>query len=206
MSLTAIIKRNSLLKRFIMALASSDRTKRPRWWVRNLVTPLQVKKGKNTKISELARLDILPNHQFEIGENSVIEDFCIINNGLGNVVLGANVFIGASNTLIGPIRIADHAMTAQHVVFSGMDHGIADGSQPFRYQPCTTAEISVGEGSWVGANSVILSGITIGRMAVVAAGSVVTRDVPDHAMVAGNPATIIKRYDLDAKAWIKATE
>jgi acetyltransferase-like isoleucine patch superfamily enzyme len=204
MSLTAFIKNNDVLRRFAMALASSERSKRPRWWVRNLVTPLQMKKGKNTRISRHARLDILPNHQFAIGENSVIEDFCILNNGLGDLALGSNVFIGAFNTLIGPIRIADHVMTAQHVVFSGMDHGIADGEQPFRYQSCTTAEISVGEGSWIGANSVVLSGVTIGRMSVIAAGSVVTRDVPDHTMVAGNPAVVIKQFNLQQKIWVKA--
>ena len=50
--------------------------------------------------------------------------------------------------------------------------------------------------AWIGFNSIILKGVTVGRGAVVGAGSVVTNDVPDHTVVAGNPARVIKKLDV----------
>ena len=60
--------------------------------------------------------------------------------------------------------------------------------------------ITIGEGSWIGRNAVILSA-NIGRNCVVAAGSYVNKDVPDYCVVAGVPAKIIKRYNMETKKW-----
>ena len=171
--------------------------------MRNLINPFYFKRGAKSRIGKYARLDILPNHHFAMGAASVIEDFSIINNGLGDVQIGAHVFIGASNVIIGPVAIDDHVMTAQHVVFSGMNHGIKDGTVPYRYQPCTVEQITVGEGSWIGANAVILPGVQIGRFCVIAAGSVVSRNVPEYHMAAGNPAVLIKQLDRENGIWKK---
>lgn len=205
MSLASFIKASPRLKKIALQLVASEKSKRPRWWVRKLVNPFYFTFGVHTRISKYARLDVLPNHPFEIGDHSVIEDFTIVNNGMGAVVLGAHVFIGTSNVIIGPVKIESHVMTAQHVVFSGMNHGMQDGTTPYRYQTCTVENIIVGEGSWIGANSVILPGIQIGRFAIIAAGSVVTKNVPEHFMVAGNPAVPIKRFDHATKEWIKVS-
>lgn len=203
MSIKTYIKERPGLKKLAMRALSSERAKRPRWWVRNLLNPFIIKKGKHTRIARYARLDILPGNGFSIGDHSVIEDFTIINNGMGDVMIGANVFIGASNVIIGPVIIEDEVMTAQHVVFSGMNHGINDAAVAYRYQPSTVAQICVGEGSWIGANVVILPGIRIGKKAVIAAGSVVTKDVPEFGMAAGNPARLIKKFNLETGAWEK---
>ena len=56
----------------------------------------------------------------------------------------------------------------------------------------TGAPITIGDGVWIGGSSIILAGVTIGDNAVIGAGSVVTRDVPKNAVVAGNPAKIIR--------------
>lgn len=184
-------------------MVTSEKAKRPRWWVRKFVNPFYFKIGAHTRIGKYARLDILPSNSFQVGDHSVIDDFTIVNNGMGAVILGANVFIGTSNVIIGPVKIEDHVMTAQHVVFSGMNHGINDGNVPYRYQECTFEEIVVGEGSWIGANSVILPGIQIGRFSVIAAGSVVTKNIPGHTMVAGNPAVAIKRFNQTTAEWEK---
>jgi acetyltransferase-like isoleucine patch superfamily enzyme len=54
------------------------------------------------------------------------------------------------------------------------------------------APVSIGDEVWIGAKSMILKGVTVGKGAVIAAGSVVTKDVPERALVAGNPATVIR--------------
>jgi acetyltransferase-like isoleucine patch superfamily enzyme len=60
-------------------------------------------------------------------------------------------------------------------------------------------QVLVGEGSWIGFRANILSGVTIGKHCVVAAGAVVTRSVPDYCVVAGCPARIIKKYDFQMR-------
>ncbi|RYE37044.1 MAG: acyltransferase, partial [Sphingobacteriaceae bacterium] len=56
---------------------------------------------------------------------------------------------------------------------------------------------------WIGANVVITAGTTIGKHCVIAAGAVVTKNVPDFCIAAGNPARIIKKYNAEQKAWLK---
>ena len=64
-------------------------------------------------------------------------------------------------------------------------------------------DIIINDGVWIGMNSIILPGVTIGKKAVVAAGSVVTKNVPDYCIVAGNPATIKKIYNSKSNKWEK---
>lgn len=124
---------------------------------------------------------------------------------MGPVKIGNSSFIGAMNVIIGPITIGDHIMTAQNVVMSGLNHGFSDVKTPFRYQPCTTDEIVIGEGCWIGANSVITAGVQIGKYSIVAAGSVVTKNVPEYTIVGGNPAKPIKQFNHQAGEWQRVT-
>ena len=204
MSLAEKIQSSASLKKFSLWLLTSGNGVRPRWWVRQFVNPFYHKKGRNTRIFGRARIDTLPFRVFEMGDNCTIEDFTFINNGMGPVTLGNAVFIGAMNVIIGPVSIGHHVMTAQNVVMSGLNHGISDVNTPFRYQPCTSALISIGEASWIGANSVITAGVSIGKYSVVAAGSVVTKDIPDYSIAAGNPAKIIKQFNHQTKEWEKS--
>ena len=201
MALKDRLKSNARIKRLAMWLATSENGIRPRWWVRKLVNPFYHQRGSNTIIFSRCRLDLMPFNKFSIGHDSTLEDFTIVNNGLGPVHLGNHVFIGASNVIIGPIKIHDHVMTAQHVVMSGLNHGFDDVSVAFRYQPCTTSEIVIEEGCWIAANVVITSGVTVGKYSIIAAGSVVTKSVPEYSMVAGNPARLLKQYDHITKSW-----
>jgi acetyltransferase-like isoleucine patch superfamily enzyme len=71
-------------------------------------------------------------------------------------------------------------------------------------RPHVEAPVVIGDGTWVGARAMVLPGVTIGRRVVVAAGSVVTRDVPDDVLVAGNPARVVRPLDYPAgckRAW-----
>jgi acetyltransferase-like isoleucine patch superfamily enzyme len=201
MALKDRLKSNPRIKRLAMWLATSENGIRPRWWVRKLVNPFYHQRGKNTIVFSRCRLDLMPFNKFAIGHDSTLEDFTIINNGLGPVNLGNHVFIGASNVIIGPVTIHDHVMTAQHVVMSGLNHGFDNVSTAFRYQPCSTSEIIIEEACWIGANVVITSGVKVGKYSVIAAGSVVTKDVPEYSIVGGNPARLLKQYNHTTKSW-----
>jgi len=140
---------------------------------------------------------------FYLGERSVIEDFATINNGVGDVIIGSDSMIGLGCTIIGPVSIGNSVILAQNVVVSGLNHNYQDITLPISKQGVFTDSITIDHEAWIGANTSIIPGVKIGKHAVVAAGSVVTRDVPDFCVVAGNPARIIKQYNPSANEWKK---
>jgi len=72
---------------------------------------------------------------------------------------------------------------------------------PIHKQGITTAPIKVGDESWIGANAVVVAGIEIGKHCIVAAGSVVTKNVESFSVVAGNPAKVIKKFNHHSGEW-----
>lgn len=174
---------------------------RPRFWVKLLVNPFVHKKGRGSKIRWNSRIDTLPFNRFELGKNSIIESYSTVNNGVGDVLIGNGTLIGLANVIIGPITIGDDVIFAQNVVASGLNHGYTDIVMPIVKQPVSTATITIGNGSWIAANVVLTAGVSIGEHCVIAAGSVVTKDIPAYSVAAGNPAKLIKRYDPEAKEW-----
>lgn len=199
------LKKNPSMKKLLLYLLMPKNQARPRLWVKLLVNPFKHQKGKGSRICRYTRMDVLPFNNFSLGENSTIEDFAVVNNGMGNIQIGDNTRIGISNVIIGPIIIGNHVIVAQNVVMSGLNHGYEDIHTPIRLQPCSTSLITIGNDSWIGANSVITAGVQIGKHVVVAAGSVVTKNVPDYSIVAGNPARIIKQYNSITQTWEKVT-
>lgn len=194
---------NENLKSFAHHLMVPKNQARPRKWVSWFVNPFVHKKGSGARICKNVRMDVLPNNAFSIGADSTIEDFSVINNGVGDVHIGARTRIGIGNTVIGPVQIDDDVIFAQHVTLSGLNHEYRDVHTPIHKQPINTAKIHVKSGAWLAANCVITAGVTIGKNSVVAAGSVVTKDVPDYAVVAGNPAKIIKQFDFEREEWVR---
>lgn len=176
---------------------------RPRWWVRVFVTPFTSKRGRGSMIRSSARLDILPNHRFELGYRSIIESYATINNGVGDVVIKDNTRIGLCCTVIGPAEIGSNVRLAQNIVISGLNHNYQDITKPITEQGVMATPIVISDDVWIGANSVITAGVTIGRHSVIAAGSVVTHSIPDFSIAAGSPAKVIKQYDHQLRAWVK---
>jgi acetyltransferase-like isoleucine patch superfamily enzyme len=176
---------------------------RPRWWVRTFLNPFVHQKGRRAVVRRSVRMDLLPFRPFQLGQGSIIEAFSVINNGMGEVIIGENSTVGISNVVIGPVHIGSNVIIAQHVVLSGLNHGFQDVRMPIKDQTCTTGLIRVMDDSWIGAGVVVTAGVTIGKHAVVAGGSVVTKDVPDYTVVAGNPARIIKQYNPLTDKWEK---
>jgi acetyltransferase-like isoleucine patch superfamily enzyme len=122
----------------------------------------------------------------------VIEDFCCVNNAVGEIRIGDHTRIGLHNTVIGPVRIGSDVNLAQGVVVSGLNHRFADPGAPIARQGVNTALTVIDDDVWIGANAVVTAGVHIGRHSVIGAGSVVTKDVPAGSVAVGNPARVIK--------------
>jgi len=120
---------------------------------------------------------------------------------MGNVIIGNRTRIGLGSVLIGPVYIGDDVRLAQNIVVTSLNHNYQDISMPISEQGVNTEEVYIGDETWVGANAVILPGVFIGKHCVVAAGSVVTKNIPSYSLVAGNPARIIKQYDHESGEW-----
>jgi acetyltransferase-like isoleucine patch superfamily enzyme len=201
MGLKEKINSNPKLKKFTIWALTPKNQPRPRLWVKLFVNPIIHKKGKGSRIRRKTRMDVLPWNNFQLGDYSTIEDFTTINNGVGDVIIGDRTRIGLGNTFIGPIKVGNDIMFAQNIVMSGLNHGYEDITKSIHDQPVTTAQIIIEDEAWIGANSVIVAGITIGKHSIVAAGSVVTKNVPPYSIVAGNPARLLKQYNSETKTW-----
>ena len=201
MSLVQKIKADPRLKALTLYMLMPKNQPRPRWWVRNFMNPFYHKKGENAIYRTNARLDVLPFNSFSVGQNSVIEDYAVVNNGMGHVHIGDKTFVGLYSVVIGPITIGNNVIIAQHVVLSGLNHGYEDITMPIKDQPCTTTEIVIEDECWIGANAVVTAGVRIGKHSVVAAGSIVTKDVPPYSIVGGNPAKLLKSYNFESATW-----
>ena len=201
MSLKEKIKSNKKLKKLVLWALSPKNQARPRLWVRVFLNPFIHKKGKGAKICRRTRIDIMPWNKFYLGKNSTIEDFVTINNGVGDIIIGDRTRIGLGNTLIGPVTIGNDIMLAQNIVMSGLNHGYEDITMSIHDQKVNTAQITIEDEAWIAANAVILAGVTVGKHSVVAAGSVVTKNVPPFSIVGGNPAKLLKQYNPESKKW-----
>ena len=149
--------------------------------------------GKKVTIGE----NVLIEEGSYIGDNSKIGNNCRIHRNVfidKNVIIGNNVKIQNNNSIYEGVTLEDGAFIGTNVSFINDRYPrsiLRDGRQvvPSDWK---LEETKVCYGASVGASSVIMCGVTIGKWAMVAAGSVVLEDVPDYAMVAGNPAKIIK--------------
>ncbi len=185
------LKGNPKLKRLVDRLIMNQTETRPRWYVR-LLAPLYQHRGRHSVIHRSVRMDTPPYRKFQLGRYSVIESFCCINNAVGDVIIGDHTRVGLHNTIIGPVRIGNHVNLAQGITVTALNHNFSDPERRIDEQGISTTPVTIGDDIWIGANAVILPGVSIGNHSVVAAGAVVTKDVPPRSLVAGVPARIIK--------------
>lgn len=185
------LKGNPRLKRLIDGMIMNQIQTRPRWFVR-MLAPLYQHRGKHSVIHSSVRMDTPPYRKFSLGNYSVIESFCCINNAVGDVIIGNHTRVGIHNTIIGPVKIGNHVNLAQGITVTALNHNFSDPNKRIDEQGISTTPVTIGDDIWIGANAVILPGVTIGNHSVIAAGAVVTKDVPPHSLAAGVPAKIIK--------------
>ena len=185
------LKGSPRIKRFLDSLIMNQRDARPRWYVR-LLAPIYQHRGWGSKIYHSVRMDTPPYRTFSLGRYSVVESFSCINNAMGDVLIGHHTRIGLHNTVIGPVRIGNHVNLAQGITVTSLNHNFDNKTELIDKQGVTVNEVIIDDDVWIGANAVILPGVHIGKHAVIAAGAVVTKDVPPHTLVGGIPARIIK--------------
>ncbi len=185
-------KGNPRLKKFVDWMIMNQVQTRPRWFIR-MLAPLYQHRGKHSVIHRSARMDTPPYRKFSLGDYSVIESFACINNAVGDVIIGDHTRIGLHNTIIGPVTIGCHVNLAQGITVTALNHNFEASDKRIDEQGVSTTPVIIEDDIWIGANAVILPGVTIGNHSVVAAGAVVTKNVPPHSLVAGVPAKIIKQ-------------
>ena len=188
----AKFKDNPKLKKFLDWVIMNQVETRPRWFIR-LLAPLYQHRGKNSVIHRSARMDTPPYRKFSLGDYSVVESFACINNAVGDVIIGNHTRIGLHNTIIGPVEIGNNVNLAQGITVTALNHNFSDSNKRIDEQGVSTKTVTIEDDVWIGANAVVLPGVKIGNHCVVAAGAVVTKDVPPHSLVAGVPAKVIKQ-------------
>lgn len=154
--------------------------------------------GKGTSFSFL---HVTWPHQVRVGRNCRIEhDVYFHFDGIycpgPSIIIGDDCFIGSGCefNISSGIEVGNKVLIASGCRFVDHNHGIAPGL-PMGDQQGTAARISVEDNAWIGANVVILEGVSIGTGAVIAAGAVVTRPVPANAIMGGVPAKVIRYRD-----------
>lgn len=121
---------------------------------------------------------------------AVIEPYCRLI-GDPKIKIGDNFYLNANCHLLGEITFGNDVMIGPKTIIWGRDHGM-DVGLPMKKQPHESAPVNIGNDVWIGANVIVLKGVKIGDGAVVGAGSVVTKDIPNAAIAVGNPARVVK--------------
>ena len=129
------------------------------------------------------------------GKNVNIEKNAIFSS---STELGNNSGIGCNSRLSGKVIIGDDVMMGPNVCIFTRNHEFYDCNTPMCMQGFSQQKpVTISDDVWIGANVIILPGVTVGKGAILGAGSVVTKSVPDYAIVGGNPAKVIKcRKDI----------
>jgi len=182
----------SIFRRARVDLADSQY--RQDWWARGV------------SIAPHAMIKLGQNYSLEIGAGSMIGAYTLIdlsNDALAATPVASKLNIG-QRTLInefnniraagGTVTIGDNCLISQFVTIVASNHSIAR-DRPMRDQPWDTRRtgVQIGNDVWIGAQAVILPGVTIQTGSIIAAGAVVNSDIPEYAIAMGVPATV-KRY------------
>lgn len=145
-----------------------------------------------------------------IANDSLVEGTLVTETPSALIEVGDNVFVGGGTIVaaVQRISIENNVLISYQCLIVDSDNHSLDANERIRdlaawrggkynWAGAAVASVRICEGAWVGARSIILKGVTIGRSSVVGAGSVVTADVPDGAVVAGNPARVVKMLRPD---------
>lgn len=154
--------------------------------------------GRNVHVSS--------GKKIQIGSLVQIRPYCDLFAG-DVFIIGNNCDIGTRTRIAGKVVICDDVLIGPDVFICSYDHSYKDINTPVikqhEYEPCRNGhqEIKIGSGTWIGIHSVISGDVHIGKHCIVGANSVVTKDISDYCVVAGNPAKIIKRYNAETEKW-----
>ncbi len=148
------------------------------------------------KLANFFGYDTSGTNLIALGDGVRMSPTVSVRNG-ERISIGAGSHIGQWSCLWagdnhGRIVIGDHALLAPNVFITASDYDFDAGDGPVMELPKREADIHIGANTWLGANVVVVAGTRIGDGAIVAAGSVVTRDLPPNCVAGGVPARIIR--------------
>jgi acetyltransferase-like isoleucine patch superfamily enzyme len=140
------------------------------------------------------KLEIEPGARLVLGRWSWVGHGCKIRVHEGEVRIGAKTVMGQECTISAYQRvvIGRECVIADRVMLIDFDHGVVEVERPIRLQGIYKRDVAVGNNCWIGYGACILRGVTVGDNAIIGTSAVVTKDVPDNAVVAGVPARVIR--------------
>lgn len=146
-----------------------------------------VEKGKKSEFGAHFRYSRNKPYKILMGENVCTDEFNIWNARGGNINIGNDCWFGLRNIIMGPVEIGNNVETGPNVSILGPRHAV------YGYESQEDVNTQIGDNVWISTGSIIHFGVKIGSNAIVSPGSVVTKDIPDNAIVAGNPARDITK-------------
>ncbi len=151
-----------------------------------------------------------PGVTFEIGPQATLRlgRWCWIGHGSklrvheGEASIGAKTVMGQECTIsvFQHVAIGRECVVADRVMLIDFDHGVVEVERPIRLQGIYKRDVDVGNNCWIGYGACILRGATVGDNCIVGTNTVVTKDVPDNAVVAGAPARLLRRRRRRSRA------
>lgn len=132
-----------------------------------------------------------------LGDRVVIRENTILTATRGTIVLDDNAWVGPNCLFYGNggLVIGKKVLIAGHTVIATINHNFDRLDVPIYDQGTTFEPVTICDGAWVGLNTSIMPGVTIGEGAVVGAGSVVTKNIPPYCIAVGNPARVVKKRE-----------
>jgi len=146
-------------------------------------------------------LRIAPGARVDFGRFVWIGDGSKIRSHEGLVEIGAKTVIGQECTISAyrRVRIGEQCVIADRAMFIDFDHGVVEVERSIREQGIYMRDVEVGSNVWIGYGACVLRGVRVGDNSIVGTNSVVTKDVPANAVVAGIPARVIRMREAPAE-------
>ena len=151
--------------------------------------------GSNVTINALCKNGVEIGNNVSILDNTIIECTGVLRNIGEGLIIGNNVGF-AQNCFIqvrGAVNIGNNVIFGPYSKVFSENHNFSDLNIPIRDQGEIRESVKIEDNVWIGANATILSGVTVGEGSVIAASSLVNKDVPPFSVVAGVPAKIIRK-------------
>ena len=132
--------------------------------------------------------------RIRVGDQGWIEKGAVLRAFDGSILTGTNVYLGPYVTIYGHggVEIGDQTLVSMHTTILSSNHTVPGREKTIRAQPDILLPTKIGRDVWIGANAVVVGGVTIGDGCVIGAGAVVTKDLPPYSVAMGVPAKIVR--------------
>jgi lipopolysaccharide O-acetyltransferase len=157
---------------------------------RMISNPQYIELQNNVKIKDNYRIECYHNYA-----GASLNPKLKIGN---NVIIGYNFSCLVANH----IEIGNDTILASDILITSENHGMNPESvDPYYKQPLSTGPVKIGNGVWIGEKVTILPGVTIGDKSIIAAGSIISKDIPPYSIAGGGPAKVLKVYNFESHCW-----